>query len=333
MSLAVAIHRFIQPAMRPFAAAFILGALLAAGCADSQTADPKPGTRINAVATVGMLADTVEAVGGDRVTVERLMGPGIDPHLYKPTRRDIIAIQDADLVFSVGLHLEGQMGEVLARDTGTTHVAVGDLMTFNPRHTDKGPEHTDPHIWMDPRLWSEATTVVRDRLIAIDPDGEAHYTAAAQAHLDELSKLDAYAEQVLSTVPERSRVLVTAHDAFGYFGARYGFEVEAIQGLSTQSEAGLLDIVRIVGLIVDRKIAAVFVESTVSESNITAIISGAAARGHTVTIGGELFSDAMGAPGTYEGTYLGMIDHNVTTIARALGGEAPATGRLGRLSQ
>jgi len=174
---------------------------------------------------------------------------------------------------------------------------------------------------------------VHRALIGVDPGGEETFRANAAAYREELRALDVYAEKVLGSVPEAQRVLVTAHDAFNYFGRRYGFEVVGIQGISTESEAGVRDIERLVDLLVERGIGAVFVESTVSERNIRALIAGAEARGHTVTVGGELFSDAMGDAGTYEGTYVGMIDHNVTTIARALGGEAPARGMQGKLSE
>ncbi|MEO0631998.1 MAG: zinc ABC transporter substrate-binding protein, partial [Planctomycetota bacterium] len=162
-------------------------------------------------------------------------------------------------------------------------------------------------------------------------DGASIYSENAERYLDRLAELDAYTERVLSSVPESQRVLVTAHDAFNYFGHRYGYDVVGIQGISTESEAGVRDIERLVKLIVEREIGAVFVESTVSDRNVRALIAGAKARGHTVTIGGELFSDAMGDAGTYTGTYIGMIDHNVTTIARALGGDAPAAGLNGEL--
>ena len=192
--------------------------------------------------------------------------------------------------------------------------------------------HYDPHVWMDPSAWAKTVPVIRDKLIDADPQGAATYRRNATALEARIAELHAYAERVLHSVPERQRVLVTAHDAFNYFGRRYGYQVVGIQGISTESEAGVQDIERLVDLLVEREIGAVFVESTVSQRNIEALIQGAAARDHEVVIGGELFSDAMGAPGTYEGTYIGMIDHNVTTIARALGGTAPERGLHGTLS-
>jgi manganese/zinc/iron transport system substrate-binding protein len=192
--------------------------------------------------------------------------------------------------------------------------------------------HHDPHVWMDPRAWSKAVEVVRDRLAAHDPARADAYRANADRLLATLAGLDAYAEGVLATVPPERRVLVTAHDAFGYFGRRYGFEVQGVQGLSTESEAGLRRIEELVEMIVARGIPAVFVETTVPDRTVRALIAGAEARGREVAVGGSLFSDAMGAPGTYEGTYVGMIDHNVTTIARALGGQTPPRGLNGQLA-
>jgi manganese/zinc/iron transport system substrate-binding protein len=185
---------------------------------------------------------------------------------------------------------------------------------------------------MDVALWSELVPILEAELARLDPADAAGYRERAQAYRAELAALERYVRRVLATVPPERRVLVTAHDAFGYFGRAYGFEVHGIQGLSTESEAGLAEIERLVRLIVERRIGAVFVESSVAERNVRALVEGAAARGHEVRIGGQLFSDAMGAPGTYEGTYVGMIDHNVTVIARALGGEAPPRGMNGRLA-
>jgi manganese/zinc/iron transport system substrate-binding protein len=190
----------------------------------------------------------------------------------------------------------------------------------------------DPHVWMNPSLWSRVVVAVRDALVSVRPEAKGTFEANAAAHLKDLAELADYSTKVLSTVPAESRVLLTAHDAFNYFGSAYSFDVLGIQGISTESEAGLNRISELVDLLVARKIHAVFVESSVADRNIRALIEGAAAKGHKVIIGGELFSDAMGKQGTYEGTYLGMIDHNATTITRALGGEAPQRGMRGTLS-
>ena len=289
---------------------------------------------INVVATTGMIADAARQVGGDRVHVKALMGPGVDPHAYRQTRSDIVALTKADLVLWHGLYLEAQMEEFMQRLAKRQDiVAVGDAL---PRDLlighDDYENKFDPHVWMNPDLWSRVVEIIRDALITELPAGAATFRANAEKHLAELKALNDYTHRALKSVPPESRVLLTAHDAFKYFGKTYGFEVIGIQGISTESEAGLKRIRDLVDQIVDRNIRAVFVESSVSDRNIRALIEGAAARGHQVTIGGELFSDAMGEPGTYEGTYVGMIDHNTTTISRALGGTAPAKGMSGRLS-
>ncbi|MGM0585227.1 MAG: metal ABC transporter solute-binding protein, Zn/Mn family [Pseudomonadota bacterium] len=290
---------------------------------------------LRVVATTGMIADAARRIGGERVEVRALMGPGVDPHAFRQTRSDIAAMLGADLVLRHGLFLEAQMEDFLDRLAERANVvAVAEALPRErllPYASYAG--QFDPHVWMDPELWAGVVLRVRDALIAERPGGEADFRANAEAHLAELRALSDYARNVLATVPEASRVLVTAHDAFNYFGAAFDFEVAGIQGISTQSEAGLARVEELVEMLVARDIRAVFVESSVSERNVRALIEGAAARGHEVVVGGSLYSDAMGEPGTYEGTYPGMIDHNVTTIARALGGEAPAGGRLGRLAE
>lgn len=309
------------------------------GCGGSARDDAEDGARdggYTIVTTVGMVTDIVRAVAGDRAEVVGLMGAGVDPHLYKPTRSDVERLLSADVIFYNGLLLEGKMTDSLVRaaTAGKKVFAVTELLDERYLLEPEGFHGLyDPHVWMDPGAWAKAVDVVRDKLIEYDPGGEAGYRERAAAYAEQLAELDRYAVAVLASVPEPKRVLVTAHDAFNYFGQRFGYEVVGIQGLSTESEAGVRDIERLVDLLVERKIQAVFVESTVSERNINALIAGAKARGHTVVIGGELFSDAMGDDGIYEGTYLGMIDHNVTAIARALGGEVPERGRLGRLGE
>ncbi|MBJ6372822.1 metal ABC transporter solute-binding protein, Zn/Mn family [Sedimentitalea arenosa] len=290
--------------------------------------------RLQVVATTGMIADAARQVGGEEVEVRALMGPGVDPHSYRQTRTDIVAMTRADLVLWHGLYLEAQMEEFL-HDLGRKRnvVAVADAL---PRdlllaHEDY-PDKFDPHVWMVPDLWKEVVLQVQAALIETRPESAEIFAANAAAHLDEIDRLAAYARASIGDVPPENRVLLTAHDAFGYFGQAYGVEVIGIQGISTESEAGLNRISALVDLLVERNITAVFVETSVSDRNIRALIEGAGARGHEVRIGGELFSDAMGAEDTYEGSYVGMIDHNVTTIARALGADVPARGMSGRLS-
>jgi len=290
--------------------------------------------RLSIVATTGMIADAARIVGGDLVEVQVLMGPGVDPHAYRQTRSDIVATARADLVLWHGLYLEAQMEEFLLElAESNTVIPVAESL---PRALLLGSENYadrfDPHVWMDPMLWAQAISAVETILIDRLPDHAATLQANAVALAGQAEALQSYAQEVLGSVPEDTRVLLTAHDAFRYLGRAYGFEVIGIQGISTESEAGLQRIGALVDLLVERRIAAVFVESSVSDRNIRALIEGAAAQGHTVTIGGELYSDAMGPDGTYEGTWIGMIDHNVTTIARALGGTAPRAGMQGLLA-
>ena len=289
---------------------------------------------LKVVTTTGMIADAARQVGGDLVTVKGLMGPGVDPHSYRQTRTDIVAMTRADLVLCHGLYLEAQMEEFfrdLARKRNVVAVAEA-LPKAELRAHDTYKDKYDPHVWMSPPLWREVVRSVQAALTGARPEAAETFAANADRHVADIDRLSAYATEMLARVPEGQRVLVTAHDAFGYFGRQYKLDVLGIQGISTESEAGLNRIAQLVDTLVARKVAAVFVESSVSDRNIRALIEGAAARGHTVRIGGELFSDAMGAEGTYEGTYIGMLDHNVTVIAGALGADVPPRGMDGKLS-
>ncbi|MGR3615026.1 MAG: metal ABC transporter solute-binding protein, Zn/Mn family [Paracoccaceae bacterium] len=289
---------------------------------------------LKVVATTGMIADAVRQVGGDEVEVRGLMGPGVDPHAYRQTRSDIVAMTRADLVLWHGLYLEAQMESFfhdLARKRTVVAVADGlpkDILRAHDDYDDK----FDPHVWMTPVLWKLMVDEVETALTTARPEKADYFAANAATHQAEIDQLVAYGAQVLSDVPANNRVLISAHDAFGYFGREYAFEVLGIQGISTQSEAGLNRIGELVDLLVDRKISAVFVESSVSDRSIRALIEGAAAKGHQVQVGGELFSDAMGPDGSYEGTYVGMLDHNITTIAGALGADVPERGMNSKLS-
>ncbi|MEZ6173848.1 MAG: zinc ABC transporter substrate-binding protein [Phycisphaerales bacterium] len=291
---------------------------------------------IRIVCTTGMVADIVQNIAGEHATVHALMGAGVDPHLYKPTRADIQQIMDADIVFTNGLLLEGKMAETFqnASNAGKAVVALGETLPHAELRSPAEFEgHPDPHVWMSPRLWSAVVEAARNSLKQHDPAHADEYDANTAVYLASIDELHTYAAQAVLTIPESQRVLVTAHDAFGYFGREYNIDVVGIQGISTESEAGVRDIERLVSLLVEKKVPAVFVESTVSDRNIRALIDGAKAQGQTVSIGGTLFSDAMGTSGTYEGTYIGMIDHNVTTIVHALGGNVPEHGLHGTLSE
>ena len=317
----------IAPKVMPFLITFVcsLGFLIAPVVYAKQ---------LNVVATTGIVADTARMVGGGIVKVKALMRPGVDPHAYRQTRSDIVALTRADLVLWHGLYLEAQMEDFLRKLSKQRKVvAVGDqLSKENLLAHDDYRDKFDPHVWMEPDLWVDVVAQVQTALTNVKPDSKAQFAVNAAKHIEAVNKVARYAKHVLATVPDDSRVLLTAHDAFNYFGRAYGFEVIGIQGISTESEAGLNRIRELVDLLVERSIGAVFVESSVSDRNVRALIEGAAAREHKVEIGGELFSDAMGPDGSYEGTYVGMIDHNVTTIARALGGDAPEKGMSGRLS-
>ena len=309
----------------------LAGSLIGYRVAPSWAQPAKP---LSLLATTAMIGDALRQIAGDRASVTVLMGEGIDPHTYRQTRSDVVAMTRADAVFWHGLNLEAQLAEFLADLARRKPVmALGERVSRDRLIEDPAaPGKPDPHVWMDPRLWREVVMAARDELVRLDPAGRSAFEANAARYLEQIEHLAAYAERALSTVPPSSRVLVTAHDAFNYFGRAYNYEVVGIQGISTESEAGLRQIEDIVRLLLDRKIRSVFVESSVSERNVRALIEGAAARGHAVEIGGQLFSDAMGPPATYEGTYIGMIDHNVTVITRALGGDIPPTGLNGRLA-
>ena len=281
-----------------------------------------------------MVRDIVRHVVGNRGTVTGLIESGVDPHLFKPTRGDVKRLSDADIVFYSGLALEGRMSETFEqlRRAGKPVFAVTErIEAASLRTPPEFGDHHDPHVWMDAALWSQCVEHVGESLAKLDPPNADEYRQRATAHRAELTRLDDYARRSIASIPESQRVLVTAHDAFGYFSQAYGIEVKSVQGVSTEAEAGVSDVNRLVDLLVERKLPAIFVESSVNAKNIKAVIEGAASRGVTVRVGGELFSDAMGQDGTYEGTYLGMIDHNVTTIVRALGGDAPEKGMDGKL--
>jgi len=336
----------------------LLGLLALTGCGRStgeaagtdakpKALDKKEGEKINIVVTTAMVKDIVANVAGEHAEVQSLMGEGVDPHLYKPTRDDLIKLSKADTIFYSGLHLEGRMTDTFKtlKKKGKPVYAVTELIddsflihepcshVSEEAHAHAPHEDpTDPHVWMDVTAWGKGVDVVAESLAELDPANAQAYQANAAAYRGQLEGLDAYGKDVMGTIPEDKRYLVTAHDAFNYFGRAYGIEVIGVQGLSTESEAGVQDINKLVDLIVEKKIPAIFVESSVSDKNVRAIIEGAKSRGRDVFIGGELFSDAMGAPGTYKGTYMGMMDHNLTTISRALGGEAPADGKNGKLT-
>lgn len=303
--------------------------LLAGGCGtpanETSPGGVRPAARtftggypIAVVCTTGMVADIVQNVGGRQVRVTHLMGEGVDPHLYKASPGDISQLNAADIIFYSGQHLEGKMGDIfvrLARKKPT--FAVTETISEEKILEVNGGVH-DPHLWFDASLWSDAAGVVRAALAEYDPPHAADYQTATKAYQEELAALHEECRRRIATIPRERRVLVTAHDAFQYFGRAYDIEVKAIQGISTESEAGVREINNLVDFIVRREVRAVFVESSVSDRNIKALVEGCRARGHDVAIGGQLFSDAMGKAGTPQGTYVGMVRANVDTITKAL---------------
>ena len=318
---------FKKPVIKnPLSVAIVTLGVIAAAALPAQA-------RKKIVATIGQIGEPLTEIAAGKVNIITLMGEGVDPHLYRLTRSDVAKINGADLIVYNGLHLEAQMLDMLDRYSKRKPViAVGDALTGKNLLPWDGLSH-DPHIWMDPGLWAEALQTAVSALARLDPQNAAFYRANAVTYFKKLTTLNDGARAAIATIPEHARALVTAHDAFGYFGRAYSIDVLAIQGISTESEAGIRKIEMLVDTLVRRQISSVFIETTVSERNGRALIAGAAARGHAVRIGGALFSDAMGTKGSYTGTYLGMFDHNVTTMVRALGGKAPANGFGGQLAE
>lgn len=285
---------------------------------------PKPkstvGDKLKVVTTTGMIYDAVRNVAGDFVEVTALMGPGVDPHLYKATQGDLQKLTDASVIFYNGLHLEGKMGEVFDNLSRTKAVfAVSADIPDSLLRTVPGFENThDPHIWFDVALWKEAVKTVSKTLQEQDTLHKEIYEKNTISYLKQLDSLHENVKQRISSIPVQQRVLITAHDAFGYFGDAYTIEVRGLQGISTMSEFGVRDVSDLVSFIVDRKIKAIFVETSVSHKSIEAVIESCKEKGWNVNIGGSLYSDAMGESGTPAGTYIGMVDANVTTIINAL---------------
>jgi manganese/zinc/iron transport system substrate-binding protein len=297
----------------------VLANLLLVSCKhETSTGDDK----LQIVATTGMIGDAVGIIAGDKADVTVLMGPGVDPHLYKATQGDLNALRSGDIIFYNGLHLEGKMQEVFDRLATTKKVfpvAAGipesKLRTVAQVN---GISTHDPHIWFDVQLWMLAVAEIGKQLSASDPTNAAFYATQTTKYLEQLAALDVFVKEKMSAIPETHRTLITSHDAFGYFGAAYGIRVKGLQGISTAAEFGLKDITDMVNMIIAEDIKAVFVESSVSEKSIQAVIEGCHQKNHNIKAGGTLYSDAMGAAGTPEGNYIGMVTHNVEVIYAAL---------------
>ena len=303
----------------------VLGLLAATGC---RQAGEQNGVRdfsdrtIRVVTTTSMIADLVGIVGGEWVEVEGLMGPGVDPHLFKASAGDVARMAAADVIFYNGLHLEGKMTEVFEqmRQRGLPTIAVAEdgVADSLRRESTLFQGNYDPHVWFDVALWADVTIYVQQQLEDLDPAHTATYEANAAAYVAALEALDAYVREQAARVPEAQRVLVTSHDAFGYFGRAYGFEVRGLQGISTATEAGTADVQDVAEMVATQRIPAMFIESSVSPRGIEAVREAVRARNFDVTIGGTLYGDALGEPGTPVGAYLGMVRHNIDTIVAAL---------------
>ncbi len=287
------------------------------GCA---TQEKSVDGKLHVVTTTGMLYDAVINIAGDAMTAEAIMGPGVDPHLYKATQGDLGKLRAADIIIYNGILLEGKMGEILEKLGRTKPVlAAAEAVPPGKLMNAVGYENAkDPHIWFDVSLWKIAVMEIAEGLSEVDTTNRKLFSENATKYLASLDTLDQYVKDNITSIPPEKRVLVTAHDAFGYFGAAYDIDVKGLQGISTVSDFGLKDIADVTDLIIDRKIPSIFVETSVSEKAINAVISGCKERGHNVEIGGYLYSDAMGEFGTFEGTYIGMVKSNVDTIVEGL---------------
>ncbi|PKR79312.1 manganese transporter [Halalkalibacillus sediminis] len=294
---------------------FIL--LVAAGCSN-QEGEATDEDTINIVTTIAQIGEPLSVIGGDRVNVESLMGPSVDPHLYNATHGDIKKVDQADLIFYNGLNLEANMVKVFDEISQTRPVlAIGETVPKDQLLEDEEGS-IDPHIWFDIDLWREALDSAVEELKEYSPEDAEYFEQNKQDYFSELEKLKEDSLNKMSEIPESKRVLVTAHDAFGYFGNMYNLDVIGLQGLSTDGEIGVSDINNTISIIKKYEIPAIFVETSINEDSIQAVIQGASSDGIDVSLGGELFSDAMGQAETIEGTYLGMYRHNVETISKAL---------------
>lgn len=298
---------------------FILSCLLI-GCNSSTQESRNETNRPKVVATTGMLYDAALSIGGDSIKVEAIMGPGVDPHLYKATQGDLVRLKSADLIIYNGILLEGKMSEVLGKmQREKPVVAAAEIIpdSLLIKHSDYGDAY-DPHVWFDVTIWKYVADEIGNALINLDGSNKEFYLENLAKYQSSLDSLHEYINERISEIPDDQRILVTAHDAFGYFGKAYGLRVEAVQGMSTVADFGLKDIANLIDLIIEHNIKAIFVETSVSSNSIKAVIAGCKEQGHDLKIGGYLYSDAMGDIGTKEGTYIGMFQKNVNTIVDAL---------------
>ncbi|TLP82350.1 metal ABC transporter solute-binding protein, Zn/Mn family [Maribacter sp. ACAM166] len=276
--------------------------------------------KLNIVTTTSMITDLVKNIGGDSVNVKGLMGSGVDPHLYKASEGDVSKLSSADVVFYSGLHLEGKLVDVfekMGRNINTIALAEA-LDKKGLIGSEYFASNYDPHIWFNIEYWKQMTNYLTIKLSKLNPDNAAFFEENKKTYLIKLNTLEEEVREIIATLPEEKRVLVTAHDAFNYFGKEYGFEVVGLQGLSTATEAGVQDVQNLAKLIIDKQVKAVFVESSVPKRTIEALQKAVQSKNYNVQIGGTLYSDALGNAGTEEGTYIGMFRYNVKTIVGAL---------------
>lgn len=316
-------------------AAVLLALAVPLAHADAEQADVEQAP-LNVVTTIGMIADVAREVGGECVAVEAMMGPGVDPHLYQASANDVKTLREADQILYSGYALEGQLGDVLdnfSRQKTTVAVAPASIEP-SQLLTAQDVYGIDPHLWMDVSLWAQTVDTISDTLIEARPACEASIRANAAAYAEQLAALHEWVKDSVATIPDKQRILVTAHDAFNYYGRAYHIDVEGIQGISTDTETGIADIRRMADVVIEREVPAVFIESTINPRTIQAVIHAAEQRGHDVEIGGQLYSDAMGANNTADGTYIGMLRANTRAIVKALGGDvAPLPDALKRWAE
>ncbi|EMQ96059.1 Manganese ABC transporter, periplasmic-binding protein SitA [Xanthomarina gelatinilytica] len=295
----------------------LLGAVIIFNCKNNQPTNGKP----NIVTTTTMITDLVKNIGGDKINVQGLMGSGVDPHLFKASEGDVSKLANADIIFYGGLHLEGKLVEVfekMSRQNIKT-IAVSDALDKTTLiASELFPGNYDPHIWFNIDYWIQITQYVADQLSKTDPENKLFYETNAKNYIEKLEVLKKEITATIQTLSKEKRILVTAHDAFSYFGKAYDFEVVGLQGLSTATEAGVQDVQKLATFIIDKKVKAIFVESSVPKRTIEALQAAVTSKGHDVSIGGTLYSDALGNAGSMEGTYIGMFQYNVNTIVNAL---------------
>jgi len=291
--------------------------VLISSCKQEKQSDGK----LNVVTTTSMITDLVKNIGGDLINLEGLMGSGVDPHLYKASEGDVSKLSNADIIFYNGLHLEGKLVEVFEKmgSQNIKTIAIAEVIDKNTLiGSDYFASNYDPHIWFDVDYWKQATQFVVAKLSEAVPEHKETFEANGRNYLSKLDALKTELTNIIETLPKEKRILVTAHDAFNYFGKAFGFEVVGLQGLSTATEAGVQDVQKLAAFIIEKNVKAIFVESSVPKRTIEALQSAVKSKNHDVIIGGTLYSDALGNAGTIEGTYLGMFNYNVNTIVNAL---------------